>query len=120
MDTRLTADKQAIVYEVRAKMDKKYKEIREKLNKENPQASITDVSNVPKSKRVQHSNLFEDLKSGLEKHGKEETEDNEDDEVKSDTTRRFMIYHDENCLSMHQPWASLVVVLGLKRFEGRM
>lgn len=70
----------------------------------------------PKSKRVQHDDIFEDFKAALQQktiQGHDTSKDLYDEQI-------FPIESENgSCLSMHQPWASLVV-WGFKRFEGRM
>ena len=100
---------------IRATYQAQAKATSEKDKKKDDKAQ-EDQSLQPKSKRVQHEDIFEDFKAALQQkttQGHDNTRDLYDEQI-------FPIESENgSCLSMHQPWASLVVY-GFKRFEGRM
>lgn len=110
----LTEDQEKVHKEIIEQMSSKYKEQAKKQDN----TIIQDSNKVsqPKSKRVQHDDLFEEFTKLLENQARSEIEG---DGTGFDQEIFPLDSENGSCLSMHQPWASLVVY-GFKRFEGRM
>ena len=110
---KLSEDQEKVHQELSEQIRQKYKDLVAKTGK----APIEAIGcSLPKSNRVQHDSVFDEFKSAMEKQVEEEVKEEPnafDEEI-------FPIEMDNgSCLSMHQPWASLVIY-GIKRFEGRM
>jgi len=110
---KLSQDQEKVHQELSEQIRQKYKDMIAKTGKA---TSEVLTCGMPKSSRVQHDSIFDEFKKAIEEQVAEEAKEDPtlyDEEI-------YPIEMDNgSCLSMHQPWASLVIH-GFKRFEGRM
>lgn len=108
--------KQQIQYDQKIEQQKKEDEVKMKEDIEKAQQRFKQSS---LSQRLQTENPFEEFKKAVEKAFIEDNLEQKNKKVFTVDKSFFKESEDVGmCLSMHQPWASLLVE-GFKRFEGR-